>query len=68
LRATNNDQHRVADCLRDRAKEFNSRVLASVAEHVLEDPFVKVKKMIKDLLVRLTDERSERGSRTQRLV
>merc|ERR1719237_1140350 len=45
--------------LRQRAKELNSRVLSAVAVRVSDDPFRKVKKMIKDLLVRLMEEANE---------
>merc|ERR1719326_2788288 len=38
---------------------FNSRVLSSIAARVSEDPFIKVKKMIKDLIVRLMEEANE---------
>jgi len=36
-----------------------SRVLSALAVRVAEDPFVKVKKMIKDLIVRLMEEANE---------
>merc|ERR1719311_1236368 len=43
-------QARVAVYLQSRSKALNSRVLATLAEKVQEDPFKKVKKMIKDLI------------------
>merc|ERR1719191_2304871 len=43
----------------DKASEINSRVLSALAVKVEEDPFVKVKKMIKDLIVRLMEEANE---------
>merc|ERR1719217_1289381 len=52
-------QARVAQFLKKRAAELNSRVLSSIAEHVADDPFKKVKKMIKDLIVRLMEEANE---------
>jgi len=52
-------QARVAQYLRERSKQLNSRVLSAVALHVSGDPFRKVKKMIKDLLVRLMEEANE---------
>merc|ERR1719415_47503 len=52
-------QQRVAEYLQVRAQELNSRVLSALAVHVAEDPFVKVKKMIKDLIVRLMEEANE---------
>jgi cell division septum initiation protein DivIVA len=52
-------QSRVAVYLRTRAKELNSRLLSSLAVRVSDDPFKKVKKMIKDLIVRLMEEANE---------
>merc|ERR1712194_723887 len=45
--------------LRARGKELNSRVLIALADHASDDPFRKVKKMIKDLIVRLMEEANE---------
>merc|ERR1719160_1592708 len=45
-------QDRVAQYLRDQASELNSRVLSALAVRVQEDPFKKVKKLIKDLITR----------------
>jgi len=52
-------QQRVAQYLAGRAHDLNSRVLSALAVRVAEDPFVKVKKMIKDLIVRLMEEANE---------
>jgi hypothetical protein len=52
-------QTRVAEYLREQAKHLNSRVLSALAVRVDSDPFAKVKKMIKDLLVRLMEEANE---------
>merc|ERR1719441_69647 len=52
-------QTRVANYLNAQAKKLNSRVLSSIAAHVADDPFKKVKKMIKDLIVRLMEEANE---------
>jgi len=52
-------QNRVAEYLRARATELNSRVLGAIAEKSASDPFGKVKKMIKDLIVRLMEEANE---------
>merc|ERR1712216_685118 len=41
-------QTRVAKFLQSRAKQLNSRVLSAIAVRVSDDPFKKVKKMIKD--------------------
>jgi len=45
--------------LREKGSAIHSRVLAALAVRVEEDPFVKVKKMIKDLIVRLMEEANE---------
>jgi len=42
--------------LQGRAKKLNSRYLSMVADRAAEDPFMKVKKMIKDLIVKLMEE------------
>merc|ERR550539_596175 len=42
--------------LQARAHATGSRALAMVAEHVASDPFAKVKKMIKDLFVKLMEQ------------
>jgi len=52
-------QARVSMFLSARAKKLNSRVLASLAVRASDDPFNKVKKMIKDLIVRLMEEANE---------
>merc|ERR1711972_1275266 len=61
LRSTLNTQtqDRVAKFLRAQAAKLNSRVLASLAVHAADDPFAKVKKMIKELIVRLMEEANE---------
>jgi len=53
------NQGRVAKFLHAQAAKLNSRVLAAVATHAEDDPFQKVKKMIKDLIVRLMEEANE---------
>ena len=57
--ATNPSQTRVAEFLRQKGSAINSRVLSALAVRVAEDPFTKVKKMIKDLIVRLMEEANE---------
>jgi len=52
-------QARVAKFLSAQAQKLNSRVLAAVAARASDDPFKKVKKMIKDLIVRLMEEANE---------
>jgi len=53
----NNDKvARAAAYLQMRAQKLGSKYLAVMATHVTEDPFGKVKKMIKDLIVKLMEE------------
>merc|ERR1719461_504192 len=52
-------QLRAGAYLNEQARRLNSRVLSALATRVADDPFVKVKKMIKDLLVRLMEEANE---------
>merc|ERR1719305_1580126 len=61
LRADMNMQAkaRVASYLNRRATQLNSRILSTIAVRAAEDPFKKVKKMIKDLIVRLMEEANE---------
>merc|ERR1719333_1151171 len=50
---------RVVSFLNKRAKQLNSRILSTLAVRAADDPFQKVKKMIKDLIVRLMEEANE---------
>jgi prefoldin subunit 5 len=61
LRADMNMQAkaRVVSYLSKRAKALNSRVLSMLAVRASDDPFTKVKKMLKDLIVRLMEEANE---------
>jgi len=61
LRATTQHtaQVRVAEFLQRRSEELKSRVLSALAVRVSNDPFEKVKKMLKDLIVRLMEEANE---------
>jgi cell division septum initiation protein DivIVA len=52
-------QQKVASYLKRQAKTLNSRVLSALASRVEADPFKKVKKMIKDLIVRLMEEAND---------
>jgi len=52
-------QERVAVYLRAQARHLDSRILSALAVRVDADPFKKVKKMIKDLIVRLMEEANE---------
>lgn len=49
-------QAQIAAFLADRAQSTGSKLLSMVSEHVANDPFKKVKKMIKDLIVKLMEE------------
>mmetsp|Transcript_53098 Transcript_53098/g.99802 ORF Transcript_53098/g.99802 Transcript_53098/m.99802 type:complete len:454 (-) Transcript_53098:27-1388(-) len=49
----------VASLLREQATRLGSKELALAAEKATADPFVKVKKMIKDLLMKLMEEASQ---------
>merc|ERR1719253_541220 len=52
-------QSKVVNLLLQRSQEANSDLLAMVASRVGEDPFGKVKKMIKDLIVKLSEEAND---------
>jgi len=52
-------QNRVAVFLQDKATANGSRILSMLAAHVADDPFTKVKKMIKDMITRLMEEANE---------
>jgi len=49
-------RQRVVELLQRDAKKLGSRYLALIASRASEDPFAKVKKMIKDLIVKLMEE------------
>merc|ERR1719174_2660657 len=49
-------QLEVAAFLKDQGRKFNSRILRALAMRVSDDPFKKVTKMIKDLIVKLMEE------------
>merc|ERR1719321_121118 len=61
LRADMNLQAKVrmVSYLNRRAKQLKSRVLSTLAVRASDDPFQKIKKMIKDLIVRLMEEANE---------
>jgi len=50
---------RVRTYLQQQANRYNSQILSMVANSVSEDPFKKVSKMIKDLIVKLMEEANE---------
>jgi len=61
LRSTLNSevQQRATAFLKARAAKTNSRILGAAARRTAADPFAKVKKMLKDLVVRLMEEANE---------
>merc|ERR1740123_1214706 len=52
-------QARASMFLYQKARDLQSRVLSTIADHVAADPFRKVKKMIKDLITKLMEEANE---------
>jgi len=52
-------QEHVAKYFAAQATKLHSRVLSIIAQKVASDPFAKVKKMLKDLVVRLMEEANE---------
>merc|ERR1740138_307724 len=52
-------QKAVANFLEAKARDTNSRILSLIATKVSEDPFKKVTKMIKDMIIKLTEEATE---------
>jgi len=52
-------QKAVASFLEAKARETNSRILSLISTRVAEDPFKKVSKMIKDMIIKLTEEATE---------
>jgi prefoldin subunit 5 len=52
-------QQRVAAYLTEQGEKLNSRILSALAVRADEDPFKKVKKMIKDLITKLLEEANE---------
>merc|ERR1719262_1453449 len=59
LRSTSSQdsvRQRVVEFLQGRAQKLGSKYLALIATRATEDPFAKVKKMIKDLIVKLMEE------------
>merc|ERR1719160_1164864 len=56
-------RQRVARFLQQRASKLGSRYLSLIAARAAEDPFKKVKKMIKDLIVKLMEEANEEADK-----
>merc|ERR1719486_1331468 len=59
----NPNQVRVQGFLQAKAQQYNSRVLSALAVRAAADPFKKVKKMIKDLIVKLMEEANEEAEK-----
>eukprot|EP00747_Dinoflagellata_sp_TGD_P154606 gnl/TRDRNA2_/TRDRNA2_177511_c1_seq1.p1 gnl/TRDRNA2_/TRDRNA2_177511_c1~~gnl/TRDRNA2_/TRDRNA2_177511_c1_seq1.p1 ORF type:complete len:663 (+),score=224.31 gnl/TRDRNA2_/TRDRNA2_177511_c1_seq1:126-2114(+) len=55
-------QAHAAEFLQQRAQKIGSRVLSAIALRVGDDPFAKVKKMVKDLIVKLMEEANEEAT------
>merc|ERR1719162_78381 len=62
LRSMSPVQLKLQHFLQERALATNSRVLAALAVHVASDPFAKIKKLIKDLIIKLMEEANEEAS------
>jgi hypothetical protein len=58
-RTQNPNQVRVAAYLQEMGKRFSSKVLTMIALRVAADPFKTVKKMVKDMIVKLMEEATE---------
>jgi chromosome segregation ATPase len=58
-RVQNPNQVRVAAYLQEQGKQLHSKVLSVIALRVAADPFKTVKKMIKDMIVKLMEEATE---------
>merc|ERR1719428_497215 len=56
---TSASQGKVAEFLSQKADELHSKMLSLLAAHAAADPFVKVKKMIKDMIIKLMEEANE---------
>ena len=56
LRGRGEDNARVLDFLFAQGKKLNSEKLSLLAQKMSADPFLKVKKMIKDMISRLNQE------------
>merc|ERR1719213_835468 len=52
-------QKAVATFLKSKAEDTNSKILSLIAIKVSQDPFKKVSKMIKDMIIKLTEEATE---------
>jgi len=53
------DQERAAVYLREASERLGSRALSALAARVQDDPFIKVKKMVQDLITRLQEEAAD---------
>jgi hypothetical protein len=57
--STSASQGKVAEFLAQKAEELHSKTLSLLAARAAADPFVKVKKMIKDMIIKLMEEANE---------
>merc|ERR1719272_1495919 len=63
LRAKASDpRSRVLNLLRTRSEELESPVLAALAARVASDPFVKIRKLIQELIERLLQEAADEAN------
>eukprot|EP00397_Hematodinium_sp_SG-2012_P023705 GEMP01024644.1.p1 GENE.GEMP01024644.1~~GEMP01024644.1.p1 ORF type:complete len:660 (+),score=201.60 GEMP01024644.1:67-2046(+) len=62
LRRNSNNRNRVVAFLTQRAIKNHSRLLSLIASKVSDDPFGKVRKMIRDMVTRLMEEANEEAS------
>merc|ERR1719272_2577731 len=63
LRAKASDpRSRVLNLLRTRSEELQSPVLAALASRVASDPFVKIRKLIQELIERLLQEAADEAN------
>jgi hypothetical protein len=49
-------QDRIVQFLAERSRFYGSRLLSLISDRIAADPFKKVKKLIKDLIVKLMEE------------
>merc|ERR1719282_1035011 len=55
-------QAQVAEYLQYRGKQLNSDVLAALADRVAQDPFVKIRKMIEDMIMKLLEQANQEAT------
>merc|ERR1719454_38093 len=60
--ASPDGRNRVLNLLRTRSEELSSPVLAALASRVASDPFVKIRKLIQELIERLLQEAADEAN------